>query len=393
MNLPATKLSNIAGKKSRIIIGLMSGTSLDGLDIALCRIEGAGFDTKTELLAFETKTYTDETKERILKIFAKEQISFPLLIRLHKEIGLLHADMVLNFLAARHLDPRDVDLIGSHGQTIFHLPASSGNSAATFQIGDADHIATGTGIITVSDFRQQHIAAGGEGAPLAPYGDLLLFKPEDKNRIFINIGGISNFSLIQGKKILFSDIGPGNTLLDQVARLRLNRAYDMNGAIASKGKLIEPVLTALLDEKFLGQPIPKTTGPELFNAEWLEKKSPVPLRDISSEDLLHTLSEFTALTISYAIRNMKTDPANTEIFFSGGGIHNDFLMEMISKKLQGYTSGTTKDLGIDPDAKEAILFALLANESVAGDPDIFRDSNLIRVRMGKISFPGTQQNF
>lgn len=390
MNLPAQKLLQIVEKKSRLIIGLMSGTSLDGLDIALCRVNNSGFETKIDMLAFETKKYSAQIKNRILEVFALPNISFAALTTLHRDLGCLHADLILDFLQTRNIAKTDIDLIGSHGQTVFHLPSGYNDQAATLQIGDADHIATRTGIITVSDFRQQHIAAGGEGAPLAPYGDLLLLNRAGKASILINIGGISNFSLLKGpgEKVFFSDMGPGNTLLDQVTRQRLNLLYDANGELASKGQCNDILLKELLANPFLIQPFPKTTGPELFNLKWLNDNSSANLDEISTEDLLHTLSKFTARTIANAIKKLKVDAEQTEIFFSGGGVHNKFLMDLLKQELSAFKTGTTKDLGIDPDAKEAILFALLANESVAGKPNIFEGSGLIPVRMGKISFPG-----
>ena len=216
------KLYDIANKPCRLIIGLMSGTSLDGLDIALCSIEGNGVNTKLHLLNFETIPYLDDFKSEIRTIFSRKQIDLEKLCLLNPWIALQHAQMINTCLQKWNIKNTEVDLIASHGQTIYHAPQrlhqqqKFGN--ATLQIGDGDHIAVATGIITISDFRQKNIAAGGEGAPLAVYGDYLIFGKSGEDRVLLNIGGIANFTYLPGvnenEKILCSDIGPGNTLMD-----------------------------------------------------------------------------------------------------------------------------------------------------------------------------------
>ena len=396
MNTQLARLSAIAASSSRMIIGLMSGTSLDGLDIALCKFSGSGTDTQVKVLHFTTVPYDQSFKEELKSISFKSQVSLQRLTLLHAVIGRRSAEMVLTTLKAWNFPLENVDLIASHGQTIFHAPSSLHQLAdypnATLQIGDGDHIAVRTGIITLSDFRQKHIAAGGEGAPLAVYGDYLLFADATENRILLNIGGIANFTYLPGGMkpdgIFSTDVGPGNTLMDQYVQLNYpGQYYDNNGAIAVQGTISKTLLEALKENEFFGYPFPRTTGPELFDMQYLrEAQQRSATEFLPAADVLATLCEFTAWAIISAIR--KTIPDQTfEIYLSGGGMHNPLLADKISKGL-ALTLKTTADLGIHPDAKEAVLFALLANECMAGGNSNFGDKNSIpNITMGKISLP------
>ncbi len=222
MNKNIANLYHIASKPNRIIIGLMSGTSVDGLDIALCVFSGTGIDSHIELKKFETISYNKDFKEEISSVFSKKMVDLERLCLLNAWVAVQHGEMILSCLKKWNTNPREVDIVASHGQTIFHAPKSlHGNSKfgnATLQIGDGDHLACKTGIITISDFRQKHIAAGGEGAPLAAYGDFLIFSKKDENRIMLNIGGIANFTFLPGNinadEVFCTDTGPGNTLMD-----------------------------------------------------------------------------------------------------------------------------------------------------------------------------------
>ncbi|MBL7827098.1 MAG: anhydro-N-acetylmuramic acid kinase, partial [Saprospiraceae bacterium] len=219
-------LASLAQKQERTIIGLMSGTSLDGLDIALCRFKGAGMDTRVEVLKFETVPYDADLKTEIRKVFAKKEIDFQHLTLLNVVIAQHHATLINACLKQWGIPASNVDLLASHGQTVFHAPrvlhGLSGYPNATLQIGDGDHLARSTGIITVSDFRQKHLAAGGEGAPLALYGDYFLFTEPGETRFLLNIGGIANFTYLPASgspsEAFATDTGPGNTLLDAFAR-------------------------------------------------------------------------------------------------------------------------------------------------------------------------------
>ena len=373
----------------------MSGTSLDGLDIALCQITGAGVQTKVEVKHFKTVRYSNEIKDNILSVFARKNISFETLTLVNPWLSRIHAEMILSALKEWNIKPSEIDVIASHGQTVFHSPfrlhknKEFGN--ATFQIGDGDHIAVHTGIITISDFRQKHIAAGGEGAPLALYGDCLLFNEIGVPTILLNIGGISNFTYLPGNEIfkgaLVTDTGPGNTLLDAVIKkFYPHLPFDVDGEIASSGKINDKVLRLWKSLPFFSESIPKTTGPELFEYSALMTMSKEKLGIVlNPQDLLATLTLLTAETITDCIKWEVPNWKETRKFASGGGCHNKLLMSHIHRLLSGSNFMNPSTLGIPGDAKEAVLFAVLANETLSGGKTNYGDNP--SVCMGKISFP------
>jgi anhydro-N-acetylmuramic acid kinase len=393
------KLYDIAAKPERKIIGLMSGTSIDGLDIALCNVTGGGTDTKISLLYFETVAYRDDFKSEIKSVFSLRQVDFEKLTLLNPWIALQQAKMINDCLAKWGVKKSEVDLIASHGQTVYHAPKilhrqkKFGN--ATLQIGDGDHLAVATGIITLSDFRQKHIAAGGEGAPLAVYGDYLVFSKKGEHRIMLNMGGIANFTFLSGdlnvSKVFSTDTGPGNTIMDQyVQKYFPGKYFDENAELASAGIVNNPLLAALKKNDFFQTPFPKTTGPELFNLGYLEEAQQLSgTRNISHADCMATLNRFTADTIVEGIKKCFTGDENFIIYASGGGMHNPLLMKNIGTRLPGIKIKTTTELEINPDAKEAVLFAILANECLSGGGYSFNNKNggIPSVTMGKISFP------
>ncbi len=396
MNRNILKLYNIASKPYRLVIGLMSGTSLDGLDIALCRIAGSGSATKLELLEFETTPYIDDIKKEIRKVFSKKEIDLEKLTLLNPWIALKHAGMINSCLKRWKIKNEDIDLIASHGQTIYHAPQrlhqQKGFGNATLQIGDGDHLAVATGIITISDFRQKNIAAGGEGAPLAFYGDQLLFSKKGEDRILLNIGGIANFTWLPGDNnhVLCTDVGPGNTMMDAFMQQQFpGKHFDEDAAVAGTGTVNRSLLDALKENDFFEQDLPKTTGPELFNLNYLEQaKQKSNDLSISAEDVMATLNMFTAETIADAIGSCIKNKTSIRIFGSGGGIHNPLLMQHLRRLLPGCSFHDTSEIGINPDAKEAVLFALLANETVCGElPASGSTIGIPAVTMGKISFP------
>ena len=268
MNQNIQNLYQIAQKSSRKIIGLMSGTSLDGLDVALCEISDSGENTTVNLLQFETVNYSEDVKTEIRKVFAKETIPFQHLALLNEWIGLLHATIILDCLKKWNIPTTEIDLIASHGQTVMHAPKILHNIEkfpnATLQIGDGDHIAVKTGIITLSDFRQKHIAAGGEGAPLAVYGDYFIFGKKGENRIMLNMGGIANFTFLptsmNPEGVFVTDTGTGNTLIDAFTRIHFpEKSFDKNAEIAKKGIVNLELLQALKSDAFFKKSFPKTT--------------------------------------------------------------------------------------------------------------------------------------
>lgn len=394
MNKNIQHLYNIASKEERIIIGLMSGTSLDGLDIALCKCKGSGTETTIEILQFETVPYNNIFKQQVKSIFSKKTVDLEKLCLLNEWIATEHANMINACLQKWDINKDKIDAIASHGQTIYHAPKSLHQqemfSNATLQIGDGDHLAVHTGILTISDFRQKHIAIGGEGAPLAVYGDYLLFSKKDEDRIMLNIGGIANFTYLPGNldasKMFSTDCGPGNTIMDAfVQQYFPAKHFDKDGAIAFHGHINHKLLEGLKEDNFFKQPFPKTTGPELFNLSFLERaKTIIGIQQIGIEDTVTTLNRFTAETIAEAIQ-YTMQQNKFSIYASGGGMHNPILMKHLQELLPNATFKNITDLNINPDAKEAVLFAVLANETLCGGNTNF-GNNIPNVSMGKISF-------
>ncbi len=399
MNSNIKRLYELSNKSQRRVIGLMSGTSLDGLDVVDSICYGTGINTKIEILHFETIAYQEDFRKEIKSIFSKRVVDLQKVCLLNSWIAEQQATIINDCLKKWKVDGSSIDLMASHGQTIFHAPKHLHGldkfSNATLQIGDGDHLAVKTGIITISDFRQKHIAAGGEGAPLALYGDYFLFSKKGENRLLLNIGGIANFtklpSNLNRSEVLSTDTGPGNTLMDAYLQENFTGKYfDDQSAIASKGIINEALLSSLKKNAFFETPFPKTTGPELFNLSYIEAaKLAAGISTLSLEDMMATLNRFTADTIVQAIKACTEGWDDIKIYSSGGGIHNPLLMKNIQEQLPNSSFLTTEKLGIDPNAKEAVLFAVLANETIAGEYNSIenRGTGQPLVSMGKISFP------
>jgi anhydro-N-acetylmuramic acid kinase len=388
MNANIEALYRISGKSERTILGLMSGTSLDGLDIAVCTFLGSGTHTKLNVTHYTTVPYTEDFKAAIRKIFSIRTVDLEAVTLLNAHIARIHASMVLSALESWKLSASSIDVIASHGQTIYHAPKflhpTSGYGNATLQIGDGDILSTATGIITISDFRQKHIAAGGEGAPLALYGDTILFADETENRILLNMGGIANFTYLpagQTTDIISTDVGPANTLIDSYIKANYNGlSYDANGEIASSGTINEAFVNAVLAHPFFNAAFPKTIGPELFNQDFIANAlKTAGIVSMAHQDMVASLSYITARVIADGIHKVVGDTTkNIVMYASGGGIHNTYIMQQLQNLCPSASFKNLETLSVHPDAKEAVLFAVLANEALAGSPAL---------SMGKISFP------
>lgn len=396
MNKNIEQLYQKSRKATKRIIGLMSGTSLDGLDIALCRITGSGFRTEIVLEKFSTIPYDIDFKKQIKEVFSKQQVSLEKLCLLNPWVANIHGCMILDVLKKWDVQPDEVDFIASHGQTVYHAPISLHGKKefpnATLQIGDGDHLAHKTGIITLSDFRQKQLAAGGEGAPLALYGDFLLFRDTTESRILLNLGGISNFTFIPSNanfsEVLCTDVGPGNTLMDAYMQRFFDVAYDKDAKVAAQGNVNQQLLKALLNNPYFSLELPKTTGPETFNLQFLEAaQRQSSTTNISKEDVMRTLAELTVQSIVDCIEKNISTSKNMVIYLSGGGASNPLIGSLLKQYLPMMSIQNTDKLGINPDAKEAILFALLANESLSNSKKLEGTKKYPWVAMGKISFP------
>jgi len=386
MNPHLSRLLTVARQPSRRIIGLMSGTSLDGLDVALCRCTGHGTALRVAMEQFVTVPYEAAFQAR-LRAVSQPRVDLEEVVLLNAEVGRRHAATVLACLAEWGVGPAEVDVLASHGQTIWHAPRHQHGRAdfphhATLQIGDGDHLAVGTGIITLSDFRQKHVAAGFEGAPLAPFADELLFRQSGVNRLLLNLGGIANFTLLpaDGGPAQATDTGPGNTLLDAVVRQHYpGRAYDEGGRLAARGQPHAGLLAALRSHSFFSEPFPKTTGPELFSPAYLaDNQRRTGTENLSVPDVLATLVELGAGAVAQGVRHYLGPAPAADALVSGGGAHNATLLAALARHLPATRLRSTAEAGVPPDAKEAVLFAVLANEALAGSG----------LSLGKISLPG-----
>lgn len=379
----------------------MSGTSLDGLDIALCDVSGSGMETQVDLKAFTTVEYSAGQKTLLKKISSVDTVALRDLCYMHTRLAVDHANMINRALQNWGVEPGDVDCIASHGQTIYHLPARDQEEDemainSTLQIADGDHIAVGTGIITISDFRQKHIAHGGEGAPMAALVDRILFGSDTESRILLNVGGIANFTLLPARNnsdqaSFTTDTGPGNTLIDNVVQRYFDKPFDEDGKIAGQGTVRPDLLDLLLSDEWFREESSKSTGPEYFNVEWINqtlREGGADPSSIKPQDLVATVTELSAKTIADSINNHCVNHSNATIYASGGGARNPVLIGRIQEQLPGRDVRNFSELGMDPDAKEAVIFAVLANETLAGEGFPFETvSGNKKVNFGKVSFP------
>jgi anhydro-N-acetylmuramic acid kinase len=366
---------NLSKKNKKLVIGLMSGTSADGIDAAIVEITESGTETKIKQIAFETFPYDSKIKDYILRNSDAQTAKLDDIVRLNFLLGELFADAVLALVKKAGLKINEIDIIGSHGQTIHHLPENKklfGKIiSATLQIADPCVIAKRTGILTVGDFRTADIAVGGSGAPLIPYFDYLMFRSENKNRGLLNIGGIANITVIPKnasvENVFAFDTGPGNILIDSMMKRLFRKSFDDNGKTASRGKIIPQLLKWLMSDSYFRQNPPKSTGREYFGDVLLDRilrKS----RNSSPYDIAATVSELTAVSIyeSY-VRFIKKKVALDELFVSGGGLHNNYLFDRLKKLFEDVNVLPIELAGYDADAKEAICFAVLANETISGN--------------------------
>jgi anhydro-N-acetylmuramic acid kinase len=357
----------------RRIVGLMSGTSADGTDAAVCEIAGAGDDTRVRLLGFTSVPFPRSVRERI---FALPDADTAELCELDVIIADCFAQATAAACQAAGVALGDVHLVASHGQTATHRPRSAGKVGATLQIGEAAVIAERTGLPVISDFRVRDVAAGGEGAPLVPLVDHILFRAPGRRRAIQNIGGIANVTLVADRvdQIAAFDNGPGNMALDAVARAASRGAegFDVDGRRAARGRIDPELLAELHRHPYLAQPPPKTTGRELFGKafiyplldRWRDREPAVP--DGSPlDDLLATLTRFTAEAIVQSYQTYL--PAfPDEIYLCGGGARNPTLCAHLRALAAPSPVLDTGALGVDPRAKEAIAFAVLGNETLFG---------------------------
>lgn len=352
------------------VAGLMSGTSLDGIDVAITEIAGAGWNKKIAVAAWRTIPYPRRVRDALLAVSNREA-HVGTIARLSFLLGELYASALLTTCRKAGIPPASLDLIGCHGQTIFHDGSGARflgrRIASTLQIGEAAVIAERTGVPVVADFRPRDLAAGGRGAPLVPYVDYLLFRHPTRGRVTLNLGGIANITAIPPRArpdhVVAFDTGPGNMVIDALAAhfTKGHLRFDAGGRIAARGRLDSGLLAALLRDPFFARRPPKTAGREQFGADFVERllASGLPL-----QNLIATATALTAAAVGLAIeRFVRPRMPVHELIVSGGGVHNPSLMAHLAAFLPDVRILTSADFGIDPDAKEAIAFAVLAFET------------------------------
>jgi len=342
---------------SEIYVGLMSGTSLDGVDVAI--VDFSEFPPR--VLHCQTRPYPETLDQALRELCQSQSTSLDALYTLDAELGEHYAAEVNSALDNAALDRSDIIAVGCHGQTIRHSPDTA--IPYSVQIGDPNRLAALCGITTVADFRRKDIALGGQAAPLAPAFHQYLFRSEAEERVVINIGGIANITYLAADpeaSVLGFDTGPGNTLLDFWSGQNLGKSFDNGGEWARSGKVINNLLNQMLtSEPYFVLIAPKSTGTEYFNPNWL---APFLRDDYAAEDVQATLVELTAITLDEAIRGLPALPVNC--YICGGGAHNRYLLERIALTLPECGVQTTAALGLDPDHVEAIAFAWLARERI-----------------------------
>jgi len=356
----------------------MSGTSFDGVDAALVAIRGRGLATRVELLAFHTMAYPAAVRRLVAEVSAPPSGTVDRVCQANVVLGELIAEAAMAVAEQAGVPLGRIDLIGSHGQTIHHLPeptAVAGRRvASTLQIAEPSVIAERTGATTVADFRPRDMACGGQGAPLVPYVDYLLFRHRARGRLVLNIGGIANVTYLpprcRAADVVAFDTGPGNMLLDALtARLTGGRRrFDRGGAMASRGAVSKPLLRGLLRHPYLRREPPKSTGRETFGAAFAHQVL-ARAKGLSPPDILATAAAFTADSIHGAAeRFVRPLGPLDEVIASGGGCHNRAVMARLADRLDPVPVHTSGDLGLPVDAKEAVAFAILAHETMAGRP-------------------------
>lgn len=355
-------------------VGLMSGTSLDGIDAALVELKGSGLETEVRLIDFMTISIEQSLLREIEDAITLKSSNAQHLCSLNFKLGYAFANAVKQICVKNQFSLKELDFIGSHGQTIYHQPELEGHFIqSTLQLGEPAVIAYETSTKVVSNFRVMDMAAGGYGAPLVPYSELLLYQNKSKSRLLQNIGGIGNVTVIPKNatvdQLVAFDTGPGNMIIDEICKRFFNVPYDANGDLAAKGTVHERLLERCMSIPYILAPIPKTTGRELFGSQFVDQIL-AEYKEVSTYDLVATMTMFTAKSIAENYKQFIFPKQSIdEVIVSGGGSHNKTLLRMLQDLLGNDCKVCTQeDIGYSSDAKEAIAFAILANETLHGIP-------------------------
>jgi anhydro-N-acetylmuramic acid kinase len=388
--------------KSMLVLGLMSGTSADGIDVALARISGAPPHVHAKFIGHTSRAFPEALRKEILRIAEQHPVTAGELSQLNFRLAESFADAALTACRKFRVSPKHVALIGSHGQTIFHQGKPeryfAGRTASTLQIGEPSVIAARTGITTVGDFRPADVALGGQGAPLVPYADYLLYRHKTLGRVSLNLGGIANITVIPASakpaEVVAFDTGPANMLMDALVAhfSHGRRRFDEGARLAMKGRDIAPLNALLLKEPYLYEPPPKSTGREYFGQQYLQKLVQLGRKyRAQPNDLIRTATWFTAVSVRLAIELFVLPKTKVhQLVVSGGGANNPLIYSMLREFYQhnGIQVVKSSHFGIPIDAKEAFAFALLAYETFHGRPSNLPSATGARgpAILGKLSY-------
>jgi anhydro-N-acetylmuramic acid kinase len=361
--------------KTMLVLGMMSGTSADGIDVALARISGAPPNLDAKLIGHSSSKFPPTVRREILRVAEQQAIPAGELSQLNFRLGVLFADAALTACRRFKVSPKKIALIGSHGQTIFHqgrpVPYFGSPTASTLQIGEPSVIAARTGIATVGDFRPADMALGGQGAPLVPYVDYLLYRHEKLGRVSLNLGGIANITVLPAaakpSQVFAFDTGPANMLIDALVAhfSRGRQRFDKNARLASLGRSIPALLNELMKDPYLRLGPPKSTGREYYGQAYLRKLLALGRRHRAKpNDLIRAATLFTALSVVVALNRYVLPKTKIhQLIVSGGGAHNPLILAQLAALLPGIEIVVSSHFGIPEDAKEALAFALLAYET------------------------------
>jgi anhydro-N-acetylmuramic acid kinase len=364
------KFERLLKKRKRKVIGLISGTSADGIDVCLVDIDHSKPKQKINELGFETYPFPENLRKKIIQASDPVYQNLDEVLRLDMVMGEYFAEAALSLIMKSGYRPEKIDLVGSHGQTIRHLPEEvfrfKKKVKATLQIGEPSVIAQRTGVVTVGDFRTSDMASGGEGAPLAPLGHFLLFASKIYSQMVLNLGGIANLTILpqssRMKDVWGFDTGPCNVILDTLCRRLFRKKFDPDGRIASSGKVNQNLLKRLKKHKYFKMLPPKSTGRENFDESFIKR---ILDSKASPEDVIATASELIVWSIGDAYRRyVKPHYKIKRLIVSGGGVHNEYLLHRLSQLFYPVEVITSDKMGYNPDAIEAIVFALLANQTI-----------------------------
>jgi anhydro-N-acetylmuramic acid kinase len=401
------KLHNLIKKKNRLIVGLMSGTSADGIDACLVKIDNAnpkdpasrGKNLKVKPIGCKTYKFPQEVQQKIIQVSDPSYQNLDEVLRLNMALGEYFAQAVFSMVKASGYEMEEIDLIGSHGQTVRHLPEwekKIGKKVrATLQIGEPAVIASKTGVVTVGDFRTGDIALGGQGAPLTPYVHYLLFGDKRISRLVVNIGGIANITVLpkagRQNDIFAFDSGPGNMIVDNLTRKIYKKNFDPDGKIASSGKVNFDLLNRLKEDEYFSKRPPKSCGRENFGEEFVSKILNFGKKSkLKPEYIITTASELSVWSILDAYEKfVKPKIELNQVLLCGGGVHNKYFLNRLKFLFHPIKVMSTQELGQNPDFLEAISFAILANQTIEGKPVSFRKTTGAKKPgvLGKICLP------